>query len=152
VAAPELSDKEIEFLRALTRRGVKFMIVGLSAAALQGAPVVTQDVDLWFEDFTAPDVKLALLEIGAAYVPPMDLNPPMLAGEGIELFDLVIRMDGLKTFAEEYAGRVEMRIRETIVAALPLARIIASKRASNRMKDRLVLPALEDALRTKGNQ
>ena len=43
-------DKEVAFLRELKRRKVQFMIVGLSAAALQGAPVVTQDIDLWFRD------------------------------------------------------------------------------------------------------
>ena len=34
-------DREAEFLRELVRQKVDFMIVGLSAAALQGAPVVT---------------------------------------------------------------------------------------------------------------
>ena len=151
MAAPELNDKEIEFLGALTRRNVKFMIVGLSAAALQGAPVVTQDVDLWFEDYAAAEVREALREVGAAYVPPIAMNPPMFAGGGVELFDPVIRMDGLGSFSEEYAGRVEVSLRELRVAALPLARILVSKRATNRMKDRLVIPALEDALKAKGS-
>jgi hypothetical protein len=47
VAAPSLSLNELRFLRALLRRKVNFMVAGLSAAALQGVPVVTQDVDLW---------------------------------------------------------------------------------------------------------
>lgn len=50
MAAPSLDASELRFLRALLRRKVRFMVVGLSAAVLQGAPVVTQDVDLWFED------------------------------------------------------------------------------------------------------
>ena len=45
-----LSKGEVELLQSLIRHRVRFMVVGLSAAALQGAPVVTQDVDLWFED------------------------------------------------------------------------------------------------------
>ena len=49
MAAPSLNESELRFLRALLRRKVRFMVVGLSAAALQGAPVVTQDVDLWFD-------------------------------------------------------------------------------------------------------
>ena len=40
------TENEIRFLRELVKNRVPFMIVGLSAAALQGAPVVTQDVDL----------------------------------------------------------------------------------------------------------
>ena len=40
MAAPPFSESELRFLRALRRRKVRFMVVGLSAAALQGAPVV----------------------------------------------------------------------------------------------------------------
>ena len=65
-AAPSLSENEVRFLRALLRRRVRFMVVGLSAAALQGAPVVTQDVDLWFEDLGDPRIREALQEVGVA--------------------------------------------------------------------------------------
>jgi hypothetical protein len=51
VAAPlPFSESELRLLRVLLKRKVRFMVVGLSAATLQGAPVVTQDVDLWFEN------------------------------------------------------------------------------------------------------
>ena len=51
MAAPlPFSESELRLLGVLLRRKVRFMIVGLSAATLQGAPVVTQDVDLWFEN------------------------------------------------------------------------------------------------------
>ena len=65
MAAPLLGESELRFLRALLQRKVPFMLVGLSAAALQGAPVVTLDVDLWFEDLTDPRIREALLEIPA---------------------------------------------------------------------------------------
>lgn len=70
MAAPSLNASELRFLRALLRRKVRFMVVGLSAAALQGAPVVTQDVDLWFENLSDPRIGEALREVDAAYVPP----------------------------------------------------------------------------------
>ena len=44
-----LSEAEIAFLRALDQRGVRYLVVGMSAAILQGVPGTTQDVDLWFE-------------------------------------------------------------------------------------------------------
>jgi hypothetical protein len=48
VDAPSLfSDKEAALLEALVNEGVDFLVVGLAAAMLQGAPAVTQDVDLW---------------------------------------------------------------------------------------------------------
>ena len=99
---------ELGLLGALLRHKVRFMIVGLSAAALQGAPVVTQDVDLWFERVGEENISGASREVGAAYVPPSVDNPLMLAGAGAELFDVVIRMDGLRTFAEEFKTCVEI--------------------------------------------
>lgn len=147
-ALPTLSQSELRLLRALLRRKVRFMMVGLSAAALQGAPVVTQDVDLWFEDLSDARISDALREIGAAYVPPFDLNPPMLAGAGAELFDIVLRMDGLKHFAEEAKNCIQFPVGRYRLKVLKLERILASKRAANRPKDRLVIPVLEDALAT----
>ena len=57
------SESELRLLRVLLKRKVRFMIVGLSAATLQGAPVVTQDVDLWFEnlgELTIPVLRDAM--------------------------------------------------------------------------------------------
>ena len=146
MAAPSLNESELKLLRALLRRKVRFMVVGLSAAALQGAPVVTQDVDLWFEDLSDPRIREALREVKATYVPPSILNPPMFAGGGVELFDIVLRMDGLGKFAEELAYCVEVPLGRHKLKVLGVNRILVSKRAANRPKDRLVLPVLEDSL------
>src|ERR1051325_3490928 len=122
------------------------MVVGLSAATLQGAPVVTQDVEIWFEKLGEAKISLALQEVGAAYVPRSPINPPMLAGEGAELFDIVLRMDGLGRFAEEIKNCVEIPLGRQKLKVLSLERIVASKLAANRPKDRLTIPVLLDAL------
>lgn len=140
------SEPELRLLGALLRNKVRFLVVGLSAAALQGAPVVTQDIDLWFEDLSDPKLAAALRKIGAAYVPPFNLNPPMLAGPGTQPFDVVLRMDGLDDFRTEYRRAIEVRIGKLRLKVLPLSRIITSKQAANRPKDRLVIPLLRDAL------
>ena len=124
------------------------MVVGLSAAALQGAPVVTQDVDLWFEDLHDPRLAQALRDVGAAYVPPSILNPPMFALAGTDLFDIVLRMSGLRGFAEELPHCLDVPLGTYLLKVLSLERILASKRAANRPKDRLVIPVLEDSLAT----
>lgn len=146
MAAPSLNESELRFLRALLRRRVRFMVVGLSAAALQGAPVVTQDVDLWFEDLNDPRIREALREVGAAYVPPSILNPPMFAGGGVELFDIVLTMHGLGTFSEEWRNCVDVSVGRHKLKVLRVDRILTSKRAVNRAKDRLVIPVLEDSI------
>jgi len=122
------------------------MIVGLSAATMQGAPVVTQDVDLWFKNLGDQKMSAALQEAGAAYVPPSTNNPPMLAGTGAELFDIVLRMDGLGTFSEEIKNCIEVPLDRLKLKVLRLDRILASKIAANRPKDKLTIPVLRDAL------
>jgi hypothetical protein len=140
------TEQEATFLKELVRNRVAFLIVGLASAALQGAPAVTQDVDLWFKNLSDPGIRKALDKVGAVYVPPMGGNPPMFAGGGAELFDIVMRMDGLESFTREYSRAIEVSLGRVKVRALPLHRIIASKRAANRSKDRLTIPMLENAL------
>jgi hypothetical protein len=105
------------------------MAAGLSAATLQGAPVVTQDVGLWFEKLGDLKIARALQSVGAAYVPPSHLNPPMLAGPGAELFDIVVRMDGLDTFAREPKHCVDVPLGRHKLKVLSLPRILASQQA-----------------------
>ena len=145
---PLFGEREIAFLDALRAAQVEFLVVGLSAAALQGAPVVTRDVDLWVRDLGDEKFRAVLKRFGAAYVPPVGLNPPMIVGKRIALFALVVSMQGLDSFAVEYRRSREIKVGTTTVRVLPLDRIIASKRAVNRPKDRAVLPVLEDVLRT----
>lgn len=142
------TESEQAFLRELSRLKVRFMIVGLAAAALQGAPAVTQDIDLWFEDIADQRIREALRRVGGIYVPPTPATPPLFAGKNVALFDIVLRMDGLRSFDRELENSTVMRIGKARVRVLSLARIIASKRAANREKDRLILPVLEDALST----
>jgi len=145
---PPFTNKELAFLRVLVREGVEFLVVGLAAAALQGAPAVTQDVDLWFRDLQDPRLHRALRKAGVTYIPPSMENPPLLAGGGAELFDVVTHMHGLEPFAEEAPRALKLKIGRTTVPVLPLERIIASKKATDRPKDRAILPALEDTLAT----
>jgi hypothetical protein len=146
VAVPAIfTEDEQAFLRELARQGVEFMIVGLAAAALQGAPAVTQDIDLWFKDLGDVRIRAALQRVGGIYVPPTASTPPMFAGKKVALFDIVLTMHGLDRFDREVAGAMDVRIGRTLVKVLPLARIIASKEAVNRPKDRAILPVLRDA-------
>lgn len=148
--APSLvSDKELAFLAALVDGEVPFLVVGLAAAALQGAPAVTQDVDLWFRDLSDPRLTATLQRIGAFYIPPTHSTPPLLGGAGTDLFDIVVHMHGLGRFDEEAHGAILVQIGGVNVPVLPLERIIASKRAAGRPKDLSILPALEDALRAR---
>jgi hypothetical protein len=142
------SETELQLLESLIHHKIRFMVVGLSAAALQGAPVVTEDVDLWFDKLSDPKLSQALVKVGAAYIPPFGTNPPMLGGAGSEPFDVVIRMDGLDKFADEWKRALKIKVGKLWLKVLPLERILASKQATNRTKDRRVIPVLRNTLRT----
>jgi hypothetical protein len=146
-----LTAKEKDFLEALIKNQVRFMIVGLSSAVLQNAHLVTQDIDLWIEDLGSDDFKKAVSEVSGFFVPAglVGLNPPMLGPDFLKVFDLVSHLHGLKSFAEEYSGAITMEAYGLKLKLLPLERIIASKEAANREKDRVSLPVLRAALALK---
>lgn len=140
------SAEELAFLKSLEKEKVPFLIVGQSAALLQGAPVVTQDIDLWFAQVPSAELTKALQAVGGAYVPQIMLNPPMLVGKGLSQFDLVINIGGISTFAEEYQQALEIEVDGLKVKALSLEKIIKCKEFANRLKDQAALPALYAAL------
>ncbi len=143
-----LSIAEQTFLTGLITRSVRFMIVGMSGALLQGARGVTEDIDLWFDDVTDPRIAEAVREAGGVWISgAFGMGPPRIGGDALsERFDVVTSMTGLGAFGEE---ALHVRYEEVDGIRLPvlaLRRIVASKIAANREKDRAVLPTLFDAL------
>jgi hypothetical protein len=54
---------ERALLEALNRRGVRFILVGLSAAVLQGANTGTRDIDLWSTEIIVDDIPFRVLSL-----------------------------------------------------------------------------------------
>jgi predicted nucleotidyltransferase len=143
-----LTEPERVFLRALGELGVRYMIVGLSAAVLQGADTVTADIDLWLEDRSDPRIHEAATRAGGVWVPAsFGMMPPMIGGDALgDRFDVVLTMTGLEAFSVEARDAKTIEVDGIPLPVLPLERIIHSKRAAGRRKDAAVLPALEAAL------
>ena len=141
------ASEEIRFLRELKKNKVGFMLVGAAAAALQGAPIVTQDVGLWFENFRDPSIERALRKVDGVLVPPFGENPPTFAGKSVKLFDVVLTMHGLDAYPAEKKNSFEVALGSVKVRVLSLERIIKSKEAVRRPKDLLALPVLRDTLK-----
>jgi predicted nucleotidyltransferase len=139
---------ERELLQALHRHGVRFMLVGGSAAVLQGANTSTQDIDLWFESLTSPDIGIAVREAHGIWISgTFGMRPPQIGGDAIgDRIDVVTHMHGLGSFGSEWENTVELLVDGLSLRVLKLERIIASKRAASRAKDKAALPALEEAL------
>ena len=145
---PGLSAFEHKLINSLINNKIKFMIVGQTAAILQGAITTTYDIDLWVKDLGNEQFLKAVREAGASYVAPFvaGSNPPMLAPKEFETIDLVTNMHGLDSFDEEFQHIVEIEIDDLKIPVLRLEQVIESKKAANREKDKIAMPALEAAL------
>ena len=137
---------ERRLFTALNSRGVRYILLGMGAALLEGAAVATQDLDVWFERIDDERIREAAREVGGFWINAFGLQPPSFGGSELERVDIVPTAHGLDGFSTEYERAVTREIEGVALCVLPLERIIASKRATNRAKDAAQLPALEAAL------
>ena len=70
-----LTPAERALFGALRTRGVKFLIIGMGAAVLEGAPVATQDIDLWFESLDTDQITLAAQDAGGFWISGFGMQP-----------------------------------------------------------------------------
>jgi hypothetical protein len=138
-----LTPAERALFQALNERGVRYLIVGLSAALLEGASVTTQDIDVRFGPGAPWErVAEAAREAGGLYSTGVSLERPVIGGPGLERIDLVLTAEGLGPFDEEHARSRDYDLEGLRVRVLPIERVLVSKRAANRAKDRAVIPNL----------
>jgi hypothetical protein len=130
---------------AFRRHGVRYLFIGKSGAILLGFPDTTQDADLFVD--RSPDngaaLIVALRELGFA-LSDAQADEIRRGKDFVQLkngpfdLDLVFAPDGIERFADAWQRRVE-------VEGFPVCHIddiIASKAATNRVKDRESLPRL----------
>jgi Nucleotidyl transferase of unknown function (DUF2204) len=137
-----LTPAERRLFQALEERGVRFLVIGLSAAVLEGAPVATQDIDVWLEKIDER-VARAATDAKGFWISGFGVQPPAFGGADLERIDVVLTAHGLKDFATEYDRAVIREVDGIPLRVLPLERVIVSKRATKRPKDLAALPALE---------
>ncbi|HRJ72692.1 MAG TPA: hypothetical protein PLS03_10730 [Terrimicrobiaceae bacterium] len=117
----------------------------MSAAILQGAPATTLDTDIWVELPERQFVKLTkiILELGGTM-----LAPTVAALADDSLVNFLPRIDGLRSFPEEYRKARKIAWQGTTVAVVPIRSLIKSKEAIRRPKDLAHLPLLQQTLKT----
>lgn len=143
-----LSPAEAAFLAALDERGVRYLVVGMSAALIQGVRGSTDDIDLWFNDLEDDRITDAARSAGGFLV--TRTHPPLLGGSFGERFDIVTHMSGLPSFEAEYENATVVDLGNARVRVLPLDRILLRKRAANREKDRIAIAQIEQTLKVLG--
>jgi len=130
---------------AFARHGVRYLFLGKSGAILLGFPDTTQDADVFVEKSPENGMNLvvALRDLGFG-LNDAEESDIRRGKDFVQLkngpfdLDLIFAPDGIETFEVAWQRRVE-------VEGFPVCAlddIIASKAATNRVKDRESLPRL----------
>jgi predicted nucleotidyltransferase len=137
--------------RVLSEHGLEAVLIGNAAAALQGAPVTTLDLDFMFRKTPGNlrKLKAVAASLGAMvlrpYYPMSDLFRVVRDEDSLQV-DFMATVHGVRSFESlgSRAQGVHFGGHKLLVA--DLADIIRSKRAAGRPRDRAVLEVLEKTL------
>lgn len=140
--------------RLLARHHLDVVLIGNAAAALQGSPVTTVDLDFMFRKTPgnlrklrrlADDLEATVLR---PYYPASELYRVTRDRDGLQL-DFMARVDGIRRYESLRARAAEVSFGKASLRVAALEDIIKSKVAANRPQDRAVLPIIRKTLREK---
>jgi hypothetical protein len=131
-------------VEALRAEKIRFVIVGMMSAVIQGAPVVTFDTDIWIDLPARQYMRLSnlCLKLGAT----MRANTVFVFPDDT-MVNFIYAVTGLRDFVTEYRGVRRVRwlgLRD--VPVLPLERIYKSKSVIRRPKDLVHMQVLKQLM------
>lgn len=135
----------------LNRYGLEAVMIGNAAAALQGAPVTTIDLDFLFRKTPANFKKLKAVndELGARILRPLypvdDFFRIMRDSDTLQI-DFLTAIAGIRSYEGLRSRAATLNFGGHTLLVASLADIIKSKRAAGRPKDLAILHVLEAAL------
>ncbi|WP_434040996.1 MULTISPECIES: nucleotidyltransferase domain-containing protein [Sorangium] len=150
-----------DILHALVHHGVEFIVVGGMAAALQGAPVNTLDIDIVYSRSEQNIIRLmtALADLGAVFrTDPRRLVPDEshLRSTGHKLLqtkhgllDVLGTIEESTSYDDLLPDTTVLEIAGVLVRVLSLERLIEVKAKLTRPKDRAMLLLLQATLDEK---
>jgi hypothetical protein len=156
------SVKFLGILRVLLRHEVDFFVVGGVAAQLEGAPILTLDLDVLYDK--APEnverLLAALRELKARYRDPAGrhIEPDTTKLETFRINLLLTELGALDvlgaigngfTYHDLLGRTISYELGEARVRVLELAAVIETKEQADRDKDRAALPVLRQTLAMK---
>ena len=147
-------------LVALAEANVEFVVVGGISAVMNGAPIITRDIDVCYRRVDANLIRLAdalkpfqpkLRELPDGVPNLFDVHSLRLGSNFTliadnQALDLLGVMSGIGGYDEIIGRAIEMDVAGHLVKVLSLEDLIRTKRAAGRPKDLAVLPTLEATL------
>jgi hypothetical protein len=135
-----------QLLKALSDEGIRYLIVGMSGAVLQGVPYTTLDTDIWID---LPERRyMSILNLCRGLGAEVAANTVVVLPDGL-IVNFLYRVDGLRTFNIEFSRGVRLEWFGHTVSVLPVERILRSKQSVGRPKDLAHLPILRAYLRCR---
>ncbi len=139
--AIELPRDFSEFLRSLSARGVRYLVVGGYAVAWHGYPRSTQDLDVWIgiDAVNAVAVAEAIREFGFD-TPNLSARLFLERGRVVRMgyppvrIEVLTSVSGLE-FDDAYGRRIEANFGGVTVPLINLDDLKTNKRAAARHKD-----------------
>ena len=135
---------------------IDVVMIGNAAAAIQGSPVTTMDIDFMFRKTSTNLRKLKAL---AADLDAMILRPFYPASQryritrdrdGLQL-DFMAKIDGIRSYESMRSRALLVQFGEYEVRVAALRDIIRSKERAGREQDLAVLPILRRTLEEQKN-
>lgn len=140
--------------KLLAEHKLDAVLIGNAAAALQGSPVTTVDLDFMIRDTARNLQKLRRIAddldatIMRPFYPASGLYRVVRDRDGMQL-DFMTKIDGIRSFESLRSRADVVRIKSQELRVAALEDIIRSKAAANRPEDRAILPILRKTLREK---
>jgi len=146
--AAHFSPDVVEFVRALARHGVRYLVVGGEAVIYYGHARLTGDVDFFYDESEANATRLfaALTDFWCGAVPEVEASSELQApglvlqfGAPPNRIDLMNRISGV-SFASAWENRCLIELIAEDGEAIPFfligkKQLLANKKASGRPKD-----------------
>ena len=136
----------VQLFGALQAERIKFMLVGMSAANLQGVLASTVDVDVWIGLPPRQYIRVinACRKLKATVQSP---NKVFLRDE--TPVDFIYEIGGLQSFEKEFLRAKKLPFHGLKIPVLPLERICKSKEIAARDKDKLHILLIRQVLKLK---
>jgi len=136
----------IRLLEALETEQIRYVVIGMAAAIAQGVMANTLDVDLWID--LPPRQYMRVLNLARKVGATVAANTVVYLEDGTPV-NFVYEVTGLGSFSREMRHITEASIHGHLVPVLELKRILKSKAAVGRDKDKLHILHIRDFLRCR---
>jgi hypothetical protein len=133
-------------LEALEAEEIRFMLIGMSAAIVQGVMGSTLDVDIWVDLPSRQYMRVQ--NIASRLGAEMAANTVTYLEDGMPV-NFVFEVNGLGTFAREFKHTERLDFMGKVIPVLKLERILKSKQAIQRDKDLPHIVHIKNVLRCR---